>query len=440
MNMVANVAQRAVTVNRAVPAGPAIRYAPLVQALVFDLSLPRYALARAFGKRVPQLHYGRLSCLSLRDVPTPTLRGPDWARLRVARAGVCGSDIATLLFKMSPSMTPFSSTPCVLGHEIFGHLDQVGDAARADGLREGDRVVINPFFGCAVRGLAPPCPSCARGEICTCHRAGDGSTLAPGVCIGYHRDLPGGFGEHVIAHRTQIVKVPDAVPDARAVLLEPLAIGLHAALRRPPDDGERVLIIGGGMIAFAVLAALRLAGRRAHVTLLALADYQLAAARALGADEALRPGPELVERVVQLTSARRHKPILGRDVLTGGFDVTYDCVGSRASLDDALAFTAAGGTVVMVGAAGKLDGLDLTALWSRELKLVGAVGYASEQHGARRRDTFDLTRELVSGDAGRAVDALVTHELPLARYEEALVANIQRERHRAIKTVFVAGA
>src|SRR5688572_13273423 len=110
-----------------------------MRAVVFDLSLAKYALARAFGKRVPSLHYGPLSCLSLRDLPAPSLRGPDWARLRVARAGVCGSDIATVMFKMSPALSPFSSMPCVLGHEIFGHLDQVGDAARAGGFREGDR-------------------------------------------------------------------------------------------------------------------------------------------------------------------------------------------------------------------------------------------------------------------------------------------------------------
>jgi threonine dehydrogenase-like Zn-dependent dehydrogenase len=412
-----------------------------MQAVVFDLSLAKYALAKAAGRRFPGLHYGRGSCLSLREVPAPQLRGPDWARLSVERAGVCGTDLATIFFKLSPAMSPFSSMPFVLGHEIFGRLDQVGDGARAAGFREGDRVVVNPYLGCAVRGV-PPCPACARGRLCTCHLAGtatsgDSGPLAPGAVIGYHRDLPGGWSEQVVAHTSQLVRVPDAVPDARAVLIEPIAIGVHAAHQRLPDDGERVLIIGGGMIAFSVLAALRLAGRRAHVSVLALLDYQCQAARALGADETLAPGPGLLDRICALTGARRHQPVIGREVLTGGFDVVYDCIGSRESVQDALSYTASQGTIVLVGGAGEVGKLDLTALWSKELRFVGTMGYASEPHRGRSRETFELTCELASGDAGRPLDALVTHEFPLERYQEAVVANVERGRFRSIKTVFV---
>jgi L-iditol 2-dehydrogenase len=409
-----------------------------MRAVVFDLSLAKYAVAKAIGKRWPKVHYGRGSCLSLREVATPRPRGPEWARVRVSRAGVCGSDIATVMFKLSPALSPFSSMPCVLGHEIFGHLDQVGEGARARGFREGDRVVLNPFIGCTVRGIDPPCPSCARGEHCTCHRAGGGGGLAPGVTIGYHRDLPGGWGEHVVAHASQLVRVPEGLPDPRAVLVEPMAIGVHAAFRRLPEEGQRVLIIGGGMIAFSVLAALRLLGCKAEVAVLALLDYQVEMARSLGANVTLSPGPGLVDEVCRLTGARRHKPVIGRDVLTGGFDLTYDCIGSRESLGDALAFTASQGTVVLVGAAGQMSGIDLTAVWSREITVIGAVGYAREGHGGRRRETFDLTCELMSGDGAKGLDGLVTQEFPLERYEEAIVANLERGRYRSIKTIFVA--
>ncbi|HEX6837998.1 MAG TPA: alcohol dehydrogenase catalytic domain-containing protein, partial [Polyangia bacterium] len=398
-------------------------------------SIPRYALAKALGKQIPSLYWGPLSCLSLREVPEPALRGPAWAKIAVEAAGFCGSDLSTVLLKMSPALTPFSSFPAVLGHEIFGRLVEVGGEARAAGFREGDRVAVNPAFGCRVRGIDPPCPACATGHPATCHRAGESAGgLAPGFTIGYHRDLPGGFSERVVAHVTQLHRVPDGVPDARAVLTEPLSIGLHAVLHRPPRDDEHVLVIGGGMIAYSVLAALRLAGHKCRVTQLVLVPFQAELARALGADDVIVASEEnAFERVIALTGARRWKPIIGGDVLTGGFAVSFDCVGTRDSLRDALAYTQSQGTIVMVGACGIVPKIDLTNIWAKELDIRGTYFYAPEANG---RHTIDMATELLTGDGARAVDALVTHTFPLEKYQEAIVANIDRGKSKAMKTIF----
>src|SRR5581483_4102823 len=123
-----------------------------------------------------------------------------------------------------------------------GRLVEVGAAARAEGWKEGDRVAVNPSFGCKVRGIEPPCPACATGHPATCHHAGEAAGgLAAGFCLGYHKDLPGGFTELLIAHRSQLLRVPDSVPDSRAVLAEPLGIGVHAVLQREPRPDEEVL-------------------------------------------------------------------------------------------------------------------------------------------------------------------------------------------------------
>ncbi|MDB4968550.1 MAG: Alcohol dehydrogenase GroES domain protein [Myxococcales bacterium] len=406
-----------------------------MRAIVFDLSLARYALAKALGRQIPSLYWGPLSCVSLREVPEPPLRGPAWAKVSVEASGFCGSDLATVLLKMSPALSPFSSFPAVLGHEIFGRLSEVGGDARAAGFKEGDRVVVNPAFGCRVRGLAPPCASCASGHPATCHHAGESAGgLAPGFTIGYHRDLPGGFSDVVAAHTTQLHRVPDSVPDTRAVLTEPISIGLHGVLHRPPRDDEEVLIIGGGMIAYSVLAALRLSGRRCRVTQLVLVPFQADLARALGADEVIVASKEdTMDRVVALTGARRHKPILGRDVLTGGYAVTFDCVGTPDSLRDALSYTRSQGTIVMVGACGIVPKIDLTNIWARELAIQGTYYYAPEADG---RHTIDIATELLAGDSARAVDALVTHSFPLEKYEDAIIANIDRGKSKAMKTIF----
>jgi threonine dehydrogenase-like Zn-dependent dehydrogenase len=407
-----------------------------MRAVVFDLSLARYALAKALGKRIPALYYGRPSCLQLRDVPEPALRGPDWAKVRVESCGFCGSDLSTILFKMAPSMSPFSSFPSVLGHEIFGRITEAGAAARAAGWKEGDRVAVNPSFGCEVRGL-PACPACATGHPATCHRAGEpGGGLAPGYCLGYHKDLPGGFTESLIAHQTQLVRIPDSIPDVRAVLTEPMGIGVHAVLQREPREGEDVLIIGGGMIAYSVLAALRLLGHKNRVVQLLLLDFQAEIARKLGADEVIQPKDgDPMDRVAQLTGAKRHKPILGRDVLTGGFPLTFDCVGSPESVRDSLAYTRSQGTVVLVGAAGEMKKIDLSPLWTRELRVFGTAFYAPEP-SRKLEHTLAITTELLSEPRAAMLDPLITHSFRLDQYSEAVQANIERGRFRSVKTIF----
>jgi len=409
-----------------------------MRAVVFDLSLVRYGLAKALGKRLPSLYYGKPSCLSLRELAEPALRGPAWVKVAVDACGFCGSDLSTIFLKYSPALSPFSSMPCVLGHEIFGRLEEVGADARAAGWKEGDRVAVNPSFGCRVRGIDPPCPACAGGHPATCHHAGgtEGG-LAAGFSLGFHKDLPGGFSDKVLAHHSQLVAMPDAVPDARAVLTEPIAIGVHAVLRRPPEDGEQVLIIGGGMIAYSVLAALRLLGYRNPVTQLLLLDFQGEVARALGADDVIQigPGVDLFDEVIKRTGARRHKPILGRDVLTGGYPLVYDCIGTPESLRDALTFVRSQGSVVMVGNVGVVPKADLTWLWAKEMQLIGTYFYGPEP----RRDhkhTFALTCELLSEPRAQMVDRLVTHRFALESYQEAVVANVARARYQSVKTVF----
>ena len=409
-----------------------------MRALVFDLSLVRYGLAKAFGKQLPSLYYGWPSCLSLRDVPEPTLRGPKWTQVEVESSGFCGSDLSTILLKYSPSLSPFSSMPCVMGHEIFGRLLQVGADARAAGWKEGDRVVVNPSFGCMVRGITPLCSACAMGHPATCLHAGSSTgELSPGFSLGFHKELPGGFSEKISAHQSQLQRVPDSVPDARAVLTEPLAIGVHGVLHREPRPDDKVLIIGGGMIAYSVLAALRLLGFTNHVTQLLLLPFQAELARRLGADEVIQigPGVDVMDRVVQLTGAVRHKPILGRDVMLGGFPVVYDCIGSAESLRDAFTYVNSHGTIVLAGNAGILPKLDVTWIWAKEIALVGTYYYSPEPARGGKH-TLDLTLELLSGESGARVDPLVTHTFALEQYQEAVVANIERGRFQSVKTIF----
>src|SRR5690606_39436638 len=110
---------------------------------------------------------------------------------------------------------------------------------------------------------------------------------------------------------------PDELPDGKAVLVEPLAVSVHAALKAlPPDDG-RVLVIGGGSIGLCTVAALRLLGVKAHVTLLGRYPFQRELGRMLGADET--PAGGALEAASRLAGAGLYKPTLGRPVADWGF-------------------------------------------------------------------------------------------------------------------------
>lgn len=407
-----------------------------MKGLVFELSIPKYVLAKGIGGLYPKVHYGAGSCLSLRELPSPALPAPDWVRLKPLLAGLCGSDMGTLFFKMSPQMEPFNSFPAVLGHEVLAEVVELGP--QATGVHVGQRVAVNPLLPCRLRGLQPPCKPCAAGQENGCEHTAEGC-LAPGQMMGFQKQLPGGMGTEMVAHPSQLHPVPEGVSPQAAVLVEPLAVSLHAVLKAPPAEGDRVLVIGGGPVAFACLWALRALGHRCHVTLLGAEEYQLQLARQLGADEAfrlLRDDAAEAEEVARRTGAKVYRPILGPPALMGGFELTFDCIGSATSVQDALRYTRSLGRVVLVGAAGILKRVDWTTVWRNELTLLGSYVYSAERFRGERRHTFDIVLELLARRAGPDPSVLVTHTFPLARYQEAIEANLARGRFQSVKTVF----
>ena len=406
-----------------------------MRALVFDLSLAKYLLAKAVGPKARRLHRGPGTCFELRDVPEPRRPHDDWVTLKPRMTGMCGSDLGAIFFKMSPAMSAVSlgaGDAAVFGHEILADVVEVGPGAKSS-VKEGDRVVVDPVLACDVRNETP-CTRCAIGEYATCERVG---TARPkGVMLGACVAYPGGFSERMVAHESQLFRVPDSIADDVAVLSEPLAVTVHAVMRHPPKKGERVLVLGGGMIAFGTLWALRALHPDAEVTLFTVEDYQLDTARSLGAAHAWSPkeGP-LLSQAAKATGSSLLKPILGRGFLAGGFDRVYDCVGSHASIDDALRITRGGGTIVMVGAAGVLPPLDMTFVWNKELKLEGTVFYGNEDYGREKRRTFDVVLDLLQSSHENLAQ-LVTHRFPLEEYAKAIDVNLDRREHKSVKAVF----
>jgi threonine dehydrogenase-like Zn-dependent dehydrogenase len=221
-------------------------------ALRYSKSVPRYLLLRAGAKRVKGLETSRFSPLRLEEIPEPPLPTPEWVRIKPLLSGICGSDLGTLSSENSPYFSPITSPPFVLGHEVVGVIaEDKGD------FRAGERVVLEPALGCAVRGIDPPCRYCASGRHALCVNVAKGD-IAPGIQTGFCRDTGGGWSEGtLVAHPSQLHRVPGDVSDEAAAAIEPLACAVHAALKTSPGADETALVIGAGPVGLFVGAALK---------------------------------------------------------------------------------------------------------------------------------------------------------------------------------------
>lgn len=403
-----------------------------MKALQYNFSIPNYLATRAADKLPLGLYErGRVPGLSLADAPRLPLPGPSWLRVRPRLAGICGSDTSLLHGTSSPALSPFVSFPAVLGHETIGEVIETGPGVSR--VENGDRVAIMPLIDCEMRGLEP-CRACASGQAGLCVNCAEGA-LAPGLMIGFCRDLPGGWSDEVILHESQAFPIPDAVGDDSAVLIEPFSVATHAVLRNPPEPGAKVLIIGAGSIGLLVLAALRALGHKNDVTVLARRQIQERLAISYGATRVLtRKGA--AEAAQEIAGAKAYKPVLGDPTLTGGFDWVFDCVGNERSVKDALAVAGPRGQIVLVGCAGQIGKLDLTFVWSRELTITGCYVYGEEPALDDNPHTFDVALRLMAEHPEIRLSDMVTHRFPLDQWREAMAVSMARGQHNAIKVVF----
>ncbi len=403
-----------------------------MQAIQYIKSIPRYLIVRLLGEHWNWLYTSGAACIRLVEIDEPKLPTPDWVKIKAHLSGICGSDLATITAKGSPYFSPFTSCPFVLGHEVVGEIAEIGSGV--EGYTIGTRVVLEPVLSCEIRGIEPQCHQCQHGQFANCENITQGN-ISAGIQTGYCRDTGGGWSPCFLAHKSQIHPVPDDLSDEIAVLIEPFACALHAVLKANLKDTDEILIIGAGTVGLLTVAAIRAIGKSNRILIGAKYPHQGKLARELGANEILAPDKGLYANFCRLTGAASYQPELGKPVLLGGVGVTFDCVASATTIDDALRFTRAQGRVMLVGMPAIPKNIDWTSIWYKELKVSGAYTYGVETYKGEQIRTFTLGIRLL-GQMGDRLLPLIGKPFSLKDYRQAIQAVLYTGKSGLVKTTF----
>jgi L-idonate 5-dehydrogenase len=317
--------------------------------------------------RVLELHAA--GDLRLSERPSPTV-GPEDVLIRVAWAGICGSD--TSYWKSGRSGSAVQTHPFVLGHELSGTVVAVGESVSS--VSPGTAVTVYPA------STTGPLPARLTGR----------ENLHPqlaylgSAAVSPHRD--GAFADEIVVHEGQVRLIPQGLSKRRAALAEPFAVALHAVSRAGDVTGQHVLVSGCGPVGALAIIALRAAGA-ARITAIDPAESARERALRVGADEVLDVG----------------QPAAGEHT------IAIEASGVGASLAHLITTVAIGGTIVQVGNL-PLDPISLPMglLVSRELDLRGSFRFADE-----------MDRALAILAETPAADELITHDFPVDRATEA---------------------
>lgn len=239
--------------------------------------------------------------------------GPEEIVIKVAACGVCGTDLHIYHGDQGAADCQAGT---ILGHEFAGTITQVGSAVTA--LKVGDRVSVDPNDYCGA------CYYCRNGQAHFCENM-----------IGIGTTTHGGFAEYCTFHAKQAYKLPDDLPLEMAAMAEPVGCCLHGIDLSRIKAGDTVLIIGAGTIGLMMLQLAKISGA-ARVVMIEPIVEKHKIAYELGATLCINP--KEVDPFAAMAK-RGYPPV----------DVSIECVGLGATVEEAIRLCGKGGTVMMFG-------------------------------------------------------------------------------------------
>jgi len=310
----------------------------------------------------------------LEDIDTPK-PGHNDVLIKVGRTAICGTDIHIYQWDAWASKT--IPVPIAIGHEFSGKIVEYGSEVK--GFDVGDRVSAEGHITCGV------CRNCRAGRRHLCiHTAG----------VGVNR--PGAFAEYISVPAFNVFKLPDAITDDMASILDPLGNATHTALSFDLV-GEDVLITGAGPIGIMAVAIARYAGAR-HIVITDINDYRLRLAKKMGATVALNVTADSLDDTMNE---------LGMEE---GFDVGMEMSGNPSAFRDMLRTLHHGGRVALLGIPPEETAIDWSKVIFKGLLLKGIYG----------REMFETWYKMSSMlQSGLDISPVITHHFEMNDYEEA---------------------
>lgn len=252
-------------------------------------------------------------------VEMPTLRDND-VLVKMEYVGICGSDVH--YYEKGRIGNFIVEGDFILGHECAGEVVKVGSAVK--GLKVGDRVALEPGITCG------QCEFCKGGKYNLCP---DVEFLATPP---YH----GCLKNYIAFPENMAFKLPDNVSTKEGALVEPLAVGLHAAAQGGVKLGDKVVVLGAGCIGLVTLLACKAFGAT-EVIVVDVIDKRLECAMNLGASHVINAKKEnTLDKIAELTGGK-------------GADIVIETAGSEFTIKQTAYAVKRGGTIVLVGLAPK---------------------------------------------------------------------------------------
>jgi len=328
--------------------------------------------------------------IRLEDVPEPEI-GDEDVLVEVAACGICGSDLEYYTGR-SPVGTATGKGPLILGHEFSGRVVALGKDAH--GLKEGDRVAVNPI------------QSSSAGDF---SRSGN-PHFDLSVVLGVTTD--GGFARYVRSKAEHAYKLPDSMSDEQGAFVEMLAASLNAVEKAQIRLGDVVVIYGPGPVGLSMVQLAKASGGR--VVMVGTRDYRLELAKSMGAEHVFN---------VSDPSSAYHTDDLAASIreLNAG-DLAERAIVATAVEDathGALEVTGNGSTVVYMGLAGPTDFVKLPMLAS--LAMDKTIRF-SWLYPNQWPSTIRLLREGIVDTS-----KIITHSIPLDRLDEGIRQVVARE-------------
>jgi threonine 3-dehydrogenase len=316
--------------------------------------------------------------LKLIEVPEPDC-GPDQVKIRVLRAGLCGTDLH--LESWDDWAADTVRAPLTIGHEFYGEVAAVG--AEVTGIEIGDRASGEGHIVCG------RCRNCRAGRRHVCI-----NTVGLGV------NTNGAFADYVVLPAANVWRQPDSIDPELGAIFDPLGNATHTALQWPVV-GEDVLVTGAGPIGVLAAAIVRHAGAK-HVVVTDISDYRLGLAKAAGAD--------LCVNVARTRIAEAQHELGMRE----GFDIGLEMSGAPSAVVEMLANLNHGAKVAMLGLPKDPYPIDWGRVITHMITIKGI-------YGREMFETWYLMSSMLATSTtfADAVRSVITHRFPAEQWADA---------------------